>query len=112
MHNLQWLKEDADYGLGLSLSNAEEANNAREDRQVRKFNAWLEDWEEVSIHKKDSLHENKLLVKYKDLFFKGDDGTLMKIYGGNLEWKKKSGWNVIAMPEDYIGDGSPDDEKN
>ena len=37
LHNLQWLKEDADYGLGLSLNNAEEANNARTDRQVRKF---------------------------------------------------------------------------
>ena len=75
------------------------------------FNGWIEDWESDAIKSKASLHEFKLLEKYKGVpFFDEEDGVTYKILHTNLEWSKKVKGDaetpcycVLAVPESEDG---------
>ena len=54
------------------------------------------------------MDENKILLKYRDLHFKGDDLQMMKIYSGNCEWVKSRGWHLLVAPISFKGDGTDD----
>ena len=76
---------------------------------MRKFRAWLEDWEKKAIKHNDPVVEQKLLRKYENMEFVDHDNLVRhKIIPQNLDWKKRLGWHVMAAPLKYKGDGTDD----
>ena len=68
-----WHDEDFEKAFGFHI--AEDEENQEQAKPKRIFNAWLEDWEQDCIMKKDVISEAKLLKKYGGLVWHDPDVT-------------------------------------
>jgi hypothetical protein len=81
---------------------------------ARLFNAWIEDWEEDAIKRKDPVNEAKLLKKYGGLHWLDPDNNNIELFSERnyMYWHRSfrqgSGYTLIAYDEFYRAD---DDNK-
>ena len=103
------LKNDFEY-----QDDTEALQEPTEDSEVviRKFKNFIEDWEEEMVSKKDSVHEARLLEKYKYIRFRDDeDDQLYEVAPENLEFKGKrrhKHYCVVGQPLGFK-DGDSED---
>ena len=98
-----WDDEDLD-SLGLNKFGINPMAEARAKAiAVRKFIAYVEDWEHDCIQKQDVENEHKLLQKYGGIKFKDGEEhfTINKIRMQYVSKKEFRGYNVLACRDSY-----------
>jgi hypothetical protein len=94
------------------LDEEKEENNTKKPPRV--FKAFIEDWEQEAIYKRDPVNEAKLLKKYGGLSWNDpdNDNAVLTAHGKTMHWarvtKSGGGYCVVACDMEY----SEDDDNN
>jgi hypothetical protein len=95
----------------------DEENEEKDTKKApRVFKAFIEDWEQDAMKKRDPVNEAKLLKKYGGLSWNDPDNNnaVLTAHGKTMHWarvtKTGGGYCVVACDIDYTDDG--DDTNN
>jgi hypothetical protein len=100
-----WRDDDFDKAFGMDMFIADN-KEMQEEKPSRIFKAWMEDWEEIAIKKRDPVSEAKLLRKYGGVqWFDPDYKLVFYSDKESLEWTRKTknggGYCIIGYDEHY-----------
>lgn len=106
-----WTNDDFDREFDMLTENKEEI----EDKNVRLFRSWKEEWEDEAVENRSPVNEAKLLEKYGGLqWWDLDHNQLVYSDPTDLKWTKQRGrgsfYCVITYDEKYEKDADDREE--